>query len=67
MAPTAVDKAIVTRLRAETVKMLPSIKDRIFAAGADTVANNPQEFAAYICAEREKYARIVREANIKIE
>lgn len=67
VAPAAVNKNIIGRLHAETVKLLPGVKDRIANAGADIVGNSPAEFAAYIRSEREKYARIVKEANIRID
>jgi len=69
VAPAAVSKDIVARLQAETVKVLrePAVKEKIAFAGADTVGNTAEEFAAFIRSERAKYARIVKEAKIKIE
>jgi tripartite-type tricarboxylate transporter receptor subunit TctC len=69
VAPAAVNKDIIARLEAETVKLLhqPDVKEKIAFAGADTVGNTAEEFAALIRAERAKYARIVKDANIKIE
>lgn len=69
VAPAAVSKEVVTRLHGETVRALslPDVKERIAAAGADVVGNSPEEFAAFIRHERAKYARIVKEANIKLE
>jgi tripartite-type tricarboxylate transporter receptor subunit TctC len=69
VAPAAVNREVVTRLHAETVRALglPDVKERIAAAGADVVGNSPEEFAAFIRNERIKYARIVKEANIKLE
>ena len=69
VAPAAVSKDIVARLQAETVKLLrqPDVREKIAFAGADTVGNTAEEFAAFIRAERAKYARIVKDANIKIE
>jgi tripartite-type tricarboxylate transporter receptor subunit TctC len=59
----------VTRLHAETVRALglPDVKERIAAAGADIVGSSPAEFAAFIRDERTKYARIAKEASIKLE
>lgn len=37
------------------------------AIGADTVGNSPEEFTAFIRIETEKYARIVKAANIKFD
>jgi tripartite-type tricarboxylate transporter receptor subunit TctC len=69
VAPSAIGKDVVTRLHAETVKALAlaDVKQRIADAGADVVGSSPEEFAAFIRNERAKYARIVKEANIKIE
>ena len=69
VAPAAVSRDIITRLQAETVKVLrqPDVKEKIAFAGADTVGNTAEEFAAFIRAERAKYARIVKDANIKID
>jgi len=69
VAPAAVSKDIIARLQAETVKLLrlPDVKEKIAFAGADTVGNTAEEFTAFIRAERAKYARIVKDANIKID
>ena len=69
VAPAAVGKDVVARLHAETVRTLglPDVKERIAANGADVVGNSPAEFAAFIRNERDKYARLAREANIKLE
>jgi tripartite-type tricarboxylate transporter receptor subunit TctC len=69
VAPAAVNKDIIARLEAETVKLLrqPDVKEKIAFAGADTIGNTAEEFAVFIRAERAKYARIVKDANIKIE
>ena len=69
VAPSAVSKEIIARLQNDTVKLLhqADVKEKIAFAGADTVGNSAEEFAAFIRSERTKYARIVKEANIKIE
>jgi tripartite-type tricarboxylate transporter receptor subunit TctC len=69
VAPAAVSKDIVARLQAETVKVLrqPDVKDKIAFAGADTVGNTADQFGAFIRSETAKYARIVKDANIKLD
>jgi tripartite-type tricarboxylate transporter receptor subunit TctC len=69
VAPAAVDKEVVTQLHGETVKALQQsdVRRRIADNGADVVGNSPGEFAAFIRSERDKYARIARDANIKLE
>jgi tripartite-type tricarboxylate transporter receptor subunit TctC len=62
-------RQVVPRLHAETVKILrlPDVKERMAAVGAETVGNSPEEFAAFIRSERAKYAKIVKDANIKLD
>jgi tripartite-type tricarboxylate transporter receptor subunit TctC len=69
VAPAAVSKDIVARLQAETVKVLrqPDVKEKIAFAGADTVGNTADQFGAFIRSETAKYARIVKDANIKLD
>ena len=69
VAPAAVNKDIVTRLQNETVKLLhqADVKEKIAFAGADTVGNTAEQFGAFMRSETAKYARIVRDANIKLE
>ena len=69
VAPAAVSKEIVAKLNTEMVKAirLADAREKISSVGADTVGNTPDEFAAFIRAETEKYARIIRAANIKLD
>jgi tripartite-type tricarboxylate transporter receptor subunit TctC len=69
VAPAAVGKDIINKLHTEMVKAIrqPDAKEKISGVGADIVGNTPEEFAAYIRAETEKYARIVKAANIRID
>ena len=69
VTPGGVNKDIVAKLATEVAKATrtPDAKDKIAFAGADIVANSPEEFATFIRGETEKYARIVKAANIKLE
>ena len=69
VAPAGVSKEIVAKLHTEIVKATRTAdaKEKIAFAGADIVANSPDEFAAFIRTETEKYARIVKTANVKLE
>ena len=69
VAPAAVSKDIIGKLNAEMVKAIrqPDVKEKISSVGADIVGNTSEEFAAFIRAETEKYARIVKAANIKVD
>jgi len=64
-----VNKDIIAKLHAEAVRVLklPDVIERLASVGAEPGGNTPSEFGAFIRSEAEKYARIVREANVRIE
>jgi len=69
LAPTGTPKEIIARLNKEAVAVLriPEILARLAADGAEVVASTPEEFGAYIRAETEKWAKVVKAAGIKPE
>jgi tripartite-type tricarboxylate transporter receptor subunit TctC len=44
-----------------------AVKQRIIALGGATFADTPTQFAAYIASETDKWAKVVKFANIKVE
>jgi tripartite-type tricarboxylate transporter receptor subunit TctC len=46
---------------------LPDVKERLPTLGFEPIGNTPEEFEAQIKAEIEKWARIVRDANVKTQ
>jgi tripartite-type tricarboxylate transporter receptor subunit TctC len=69
VAPGGVGKDVVARLHAETAKLLRDrdVKERLANVGAEPVGNTPDEFGAFIRAERAKYAKVVKDAQIKLD
>ncbi|MDB5902477.1 MAG: hypothetical protein JWM26_1355 [Betaproteobacteria bacterium] len=69
VAPAGVAKEVVARLHTETAKILrqPDVRAKLANVGADPGGNSPEEFAAFIRAERTKYARVVKDAQIKLD
>ena len=69
LVPTGTPRAIVDRLHSELVKILhtPGVLDRLAADGPVPIGNSPDAFSAFIKSEQVKWARVVREANIRIE
>jgi tripartite-type tricarboxylate transporter receptor subunit TctC len=59
--------AIVERLNRELVRALrtPELKERFAAEGLEPVGNTPAEFASFIHAELDKWAKVIRAAGIK--
>ncbi|MFN7088043.1 MAG: tripartite tricarboxylate transporter substrate binding protein, partial [Burkholderiales bacterium] len=67
LAPAGTPRDIVGKLHAQIVRALQSaeVKQRLQADGADAVGSSPEEFAAYIRAETEKWAKVVKDADIR--
>jgi tripartite-type tricarboxylate transporter receptor subunit TctC len=68
-APAGTPKDVVQRLNAEIVKVLkmPDVRERLESLGLDPVGNTPDEFAAFQKAEIAKWAKVVKDGNIKAD
>jgi tripartite-type tricarboxylate transporter receptor subunit TctC len=67
-APARVPPRIVEKLYVEASRAVraPELERRMQAEGADVVGNPPQEFAAQVRAEFEKWRSLVAKAGLKI-
>lgn len=66
-APKGTPPAVLARLRSESAKALPGLKDRLEKAGLELWALPPTELPGVIKEDHARWARVVREANIKAE
>jgi len=68
-APRNTPVEIIDRLNHEINAGLadPKVKARIAELGGIGLAGSPDEFGKFIAKEREKWAKVIREANIKVE
>lgn len=66
LAPAGTPRDVITRLHAETLRMLalPDIKQKLAAEGAEAIGNSPEEFAAQIHRDIARWAKVAREAKI---
>jgi tripartite-type tricarboxylate transporter receptor subunit TctC len=69
VAPPGTPRDIVTRLNAEIgrVYAMPEMRENLGRQGAEVRTNSPEEFAAFIRTEKAKWAKVVKEADIKVE
>jgi tripartite-type tricarboxylate transporter receptor subunit TctC len=69
MAPAGTPKEIVDLLAREVAKSVarPEFRERLAVLGFTPVANTPDAFAARIKLEIEKWGKVVRDANLRIE
>ena len=69
LAPVATPKDITARLAAEMIKIIqsPDFRKRMDEIGAEPIGNSPEQMARQIKDETEKFARLVKQANVVIE
>src|SRR5437763_512887 len=69
VAPAGTPAAIIEKLYAETVKALasPDVRDRFATLGVDPVGNSPSEFAAMQKAETSRWAKLAKDANLRLD
>lgn len=65
-APARVPEAIVRRLSQEAVRYLHTedARQKILAAGMETVGSTPEEFAAVIRADMARWGKLIKDAGI---
>lgn len=69
LAPAGTPNDILALLHREILKAvaLPDVRERLDKLGFDIVANSPDQFADQIKAEMAKWAKVIRDAKIKVE
>jgi tripartite-type tricarboxylate transporter receptor subunit TctC len=67
--PAGTPKEIVALINREIVRIiaLSDVKERFDTLGLDPVAGTPDDFAQQMRAEGEKWAKVIRAANIKVQ
>ena len=68
-APATTPAEVTAKIQSETKRILalPDVAQRMKEFGATPVANAPQEFAAFVSKDTEKWRTLVQSAKIKIE
>ena len=69
LAPAATPKDIVNKVSSAmaTVLKLPDIQQRLIDLGFDPIGGTPEQFAANIKSETEKWARVIKNAGVKLD
>ena len=68
-APAAASKAVTGKLSAELLKVIarPDVKERMFGLGMDVAGGTPESFGVLVKSDIAKWAKVIREAGIKVE
>jgi len=69
VVPAATPKAVISRLNSEinAVLRMPDVVQKMNAVGFELIGGTPEEFGALIRSESEKWAPIIKSANIRID
>ena len=69
LAPAGTPPGILDKLHDEAVKALmqPAVKERLAEQGAEVVADSREHFGAFIKAEADKYAKLIKVSGAKAD
>lgn len=69
LVPAGTPREIVNRLNSEIHKALasPDLKQRLANAGVEPLVSTPEHFAGFIRSEMVRYAKVIKDAGIKVQ
>lgn len=69
LAPAATPPEVVRRLNAEAVKIIrsPELGKRMAGIGAEPIGDSTEEMARRIRVDTERFAKLVKEANVTVQ
>jgi tripartite-type tricarboxylate transporter receptor subunit TctC len=69
VGPAGIPRDVVAKLNTEIVKILrePATREKIAAQGFNIVTSTPDELAAYIRSEHDKWGKLVKVSGAKVE
>ena len=69
IVPAATPRAIVNRIYADSGKVLamPDVRERLAGLGLEVVGSTPEQFDAFVRSEIAKWAKVIKDNNIKAD
>ncbi len=69
LAPAGTPRAIIARLHTETARILAQgdTRDKLIAQGQEVIGGTPEQFSAVLREEMERWAKVVKAANVRID
>jgi tripartite-type tricarboxylate transporter receptor subunit TctC len=68
-APAGTPKELVAKISADanTVLKMPEVKQRMVVAGAEPSPDTPEQFAAFVKSEMDKWAKLMKDRGIVVQ
>src|SRR6185369_625382 len=68
-APAGTPKPVIDKLHAEMVKAMntPELRERFSNVGAETIANTPAQYGAFVQAELKKWSKVIQATGVKVD
>ena len=69
LAPAGINAEMANRIQRDVAQVLnqAQTRERLVSMGVDISANTPEAFAAFLRSEIPRYAKVIKDANIKAE
>jgi tripartite-type tricarboxylate transporter receptor subunit TctC len=69
LAPAKTPRETIAKLHEAAVKTLadPGVREKMIGRGADPVGNTPEQFADYLKKDLERWAKLAKSTNIKVD
>jgi len=69
LGPAGMPPDLVARIQRDVVRVVnqPENRDRLVNMGVDIIGNTPDEFGAFLRSEIVRYAKVIKDAGIKVE
>lgn len=69
LAPAKTPPEIVNRLNAEVTKALasPEVREKLQAQGAELLGSTPEQYAAYLKSEVERWSKVIKASGVEFE
>ncbi len=69
LVPAGTPKPVIDKLNADLVKVLamPDVKEKFAALGVEPLSSTPEQMASFVQGEVDLYAKVIKDANIKVE
>jgi len=69
LVPIHTPRDIIVRLNADTIKTMsaPDMRERLAVEGADPTSDTPEQFAAFLRSEIDKWSKVVKATRVRAE